>query len=371
MKYALSLVALIAMLSFAGSAFDGGCADTFSIKGYTKAWFYSFGAEDHDPGTTFRGYNWTSFIARLNDNVSGTVGTQFKSWNGNSSIQVCDAFLNMKIIPELSIRAGQFKVPFGWAFNSSGGGQYFLDRAAVTGTGDFGNFGGRDIGAALHGQIGCIGIDLAYFNGTGTYTDADTSVNKEFAAQLVAKPLDWLTIGAGVAMIGEPKHDVVTPAYVEIVNDSVIVVPEQTVTVKEWSATGIDAYVLVDYPISESADLIFQGEFMQTGWTAAEIVGGEGKAGTAYYGMLGVNIGIENSFLTSIMPAVRYETISPSYFLPVGGNEPEDNTTVMDFCVNCHLTPKNTIQIGGRNYSYEASNVDGYTDIYLGWRMNF
>ncbi|MCD4846855.1 MAG: hypothetical protein K8R76_01540, partial [Candidatus Aegiribacteria sp.] len=116
MKYALCIVALIATLSFAGSTFDGGCADTFGINGYTKAWIYMFGAEDHDPANSFRGYNWTSFTARLNDNVYGCVGTQFNTYNGNSSIQVCDAFLNMDIVPELSIKAGQFKVPFGWAF---------------------------------------------------------------------------------------------------------------------------------------------------------------------------------------------------------------------------------------------------------------
>ena len=371
MKYALGLVVLVATLSFAGSDFSGGCAETFGISGYTKAWVYMYGAENHDPANTFRAYNWTSFTARLNDYVYGSVGTQFQSWNSNTSIQVCDAFLNMDIIPELSIKAGQFKIPFGYAFNCAGGGIYFLDRAAVTGTSDFTNFGGRDVGLKLHGQFDMVGIDVAYFNGTGTATDADTSVTKEFAALLTVKATEWLTVAGGVAMIGEPAHDVITPASMEISGDSVIVIPASTVTVEEWSATGIDAYVLVDYPISENADLIFQGEFMQSGWAAPEVIGGEGQAGSAFYALAGVNIGLENSFLASIMPVVRYESLSPSYFLVVGGTAPENGVTVIDGCVNCYLTPKNDIQIGVRNVAYETDTMDGYTDMYLGWRMNF
>jgi hypothetical protein len=356
MKYALTLLALIATVSFAGSGFSGGCADTFGISGYTKAWVYMFGAENHNPGNTFRAYNWTTFTARLNDYVYGAVGTQFSSWNGSSSLSVCDAYLNMDIIPELSIKAGQFKIPFGWAYNCSGGGIYFLDRAYVASTTDFMNYGGRDVGINLHGQFDMVGIDLGYFNGTGTYTDADTTVNKEFVARLTVDATDWLTIAGGVSMIGQPQHEV---------GDTLVV------TVDEWTANGIDAYVLADYPLSESAQLRFEGEYLMAGFAGPEITNVENKAGSAYYAMLGVNIGLENSFLTSIMPAVRYESLSPSYQLASGGTEPEDNMTVIDGCLNCYLSPKNDIQIGVRNWGFEADGVDGYTDMYLGWRMNF
>ena len=355
MKYALGLVVLVATLSFAGSAFSGGCAETFGISGFTKAWIYMYGTEDHDPENTFRAYNWTAFTARLTDNVYGCVGTQFQSWNSNTSIQVCDAFLNMDIIPELSIKAGQFKVPFGWAFNSSGGGQYFLDRAAVTGTSEFTSFGGRDIGVKLHGQFDMVGIDVGFFNGTGTYADADDTMNKQIVALLTVDATEWLTVAAGISMIGQP----------DLEDDTTGVVIQD-----KWSATGIDAYVLADYPLSDNADLRFEGEFLQAGYAGPELIGGEWEAGMAFYAMLGVNIGLENSFLSSIMPAVRYESLSPYEFVVTGADAAEDNITVIDGCLNCYLTPKNTIQIGARNVSYEA-DIDGYTDMYLGWRMNF
>ncbi len=359
MKYALGLVVLVATLSFAGSDFSGGCAETFGISGFTKAWIYMYGEDNlaaPETESTFRAYNWTSFTARLNDNVYGSVGTQFATYNGDVDIQVCDAFLNMDIIPELSIKAGQFKIPFGYAFNCAGGGIYFLDRAAVTGMPEFTNYGGRDVGLKLHGQFDMVGIDVAYFNGTGAYTDSDTSVTKEFAALLSVDATDWLTIAAGVAMIGEPA-----------VYDSA----GTTVVEEEWSATGIDAYVLVDRAISDNADLIFQGEFLQSGYAGPEVIGGEWEAGMAFYGLLGVNIGLENSFLTSIMPVVRYESLSPYEFVVVGVDAAKDNITVIDGCVNCYLTPMNDIQIGVRNVAYEADTMDGYTDMYLGWRMNF
>ncbi len=362
MKYALSLVVLVATLSFAGSAFSGGCAETFSIKGYTKVWVYMFGAENSDPANSFRGYNWTTFQARLNDNIYACLGTHFKTWSGNKAVQVADVFLNMNIIPELSVKAGQFRVPIGWAFNCSGGGIYFLDRAYYTTTTEFKNFSGRDIGVQLHGQFDMVGLDVGIFNGTGAYTDADTSTNKKIAALLTVDATDWLTFAGGVSMIGQPKHD----ETVEIVPDSFVVV-----TVEEWSATGINAYALVDYPLSETADLIFQGEFLQAGYAGPEVISGEWEAGMTYNALLGVNIGLNNSFLTGIMPAVRYESLSPYEFVVVGADAAEDNITVIDGCLNCYLTAKNDIQIGVRNVSYEDADMDGYMDMYLGWRMNF
>lgn len=355
MKFALGLIVLVAMLSFAGSTFDGGCAETFGISGYTKAWVYMFGEEDHDPENSFRAYNWTAFTARLTDNVYGCVGTQFNTYNGNSSIQVCDVFLNMDIIPELSIKAGQFKIPLGYAFTCSGGGIYFLDRAAVTGTTEFNNFGGRDVGVQLHGQFDMVGIDVGYFNGTGAYDDAlDSLANKEIAALLTVDATDWLTIAGGFAIIGQP----------ELVEDTVI-------TQEEWSATAFDVYLLADYPLSDAADLRFEGEFLQAGYAGAEDIGGEWEAAMAYYAMMGVNFQLENSFLASVMPAVRYESLSPYEYVVPDEDAVEEDITIIDGCVNCYLTPKHNIQIGVRNISYQDEDMEGYTDMYLGWRMNF
>ena len=54
------------------------------------------------------------------------------------------------------------------------------------------------------------------------------------------------------------------------------------------------------------------------------------------------------------------------------GVEMEDNSTALDFCVGLDLTSgKNTLMLGARSYGFEDEDVDGYTDMYLNWRMNF
>ena len=106
MKYALALVALVAVMAMAEPVVD--------ISGYAKAWYYMFGAEGSNPESSFRGYNWTTLMGRLNDHTYAYLGTNYKTWDGASNINVCDLYLSMDIIPELNVTAGQFKIPLGW-----------------------------------------------------------------------------------------------------------------------------------------------------------------------------------------------------------------------------------------------------------------
>ncbi|MBN2587024.1 MAG: hypothetical protein JXA64_03225 [Candidatus Fermentibacteraceae bacterium] len=352
MKYALALVALVAFVSFA----DSGSGDAVSINGYAKAWFYMNGEENADPENTFRAYNWTALKGRLSESTYACLGVSYNSWDADGDLTICDAFLNMKMMPELSITAGQFKIPLGWAYNCSGGNLFFLDRAGVASTPEYGYYSGRDIGLNLHGQFDMVGVDLGYFNGTGIHTEANDLVTKEIAANLTVDATDWLRIAAGVGLIGQP--DIEDSTGTVVIQD-------------EWSATGINAYALADYPMSESAELIFEGEFWQFGYAGPEVTGAELNSGMDYYGMLGVNFMLEDAILHSIMPAVRYETYSPQEMVVTGADRAEDNVTMIDFCVNCFVTPANTVQIGGRNVSYEADGMEGYTDMYVGWRLNY
>jgi hypothetical protein len=353
MKYALALIALVTVLAFAGGEFGTGCAEMFKISGYNKAWIYMWGQDYADPDMSFRAYNWTAFQANLNDWVSGGVGLEFNSYSGNIDLQVCDAWLMGQLAPEFSLKAGQFKVPFGHAFTCSGGGIYFLDRAALASTMDFGYYGGRDIGLNAHAQFDMVGIDLGLYNGNGAYMDSDTTTNMQFVAGVTLDAADWMTFGAGVSMIGQPE-----------LTDSGVVVQDS------WSGTGIDAYLLVNYPVSETADLVFEGEYLNAGWAGPDYDGFTEEAGSDFYAMLGVKIGLEG-FLSAIMPAVRYESLDPMELVADGGTNAEDKTTVIDFCLNFYNGDNHDIQLGGRNWGFENDNIDGYTDMYLGWRMRF
>ena len=362
MKYALALIALVTALALAGGEFGTGCAEMFKISGYNKVWMYMWGQEYSDPDMSFRAYNWTALKANLNDWVSGGVGLEFNTYGGNMDLQVCDAWLQADIVPEFSIKGGQFKVPFGYAYNCSGGGIYFLDRAVmVTGVNngnylnnDFMYYGGRDIGLQAHAQFDMVGLDLGYFNGMGPYADSDTTVNMQFVAGLTLDATDWMTFGAGVSMIGVPEVD----------------------SLESWSATGIDAYLLVDYPVSPTFDLVFQGEFLNAGVAGPDISGADKEAGMDFYAMLGGRFDLEGGFLSAIMPAVRYESLDPMEYVLSGGDGAEDKVTVIDFCVNFYNGENHDLQLGGRNWGFENSDPDsggteGFTDMYLGWRMRF
>lgn len=357
MKYALGLVALVAALGFAGATFSGGPGETFTIKGYTKAWFYMDGSETANPEHAFRGYDWTTLMGRLNGSTYAYLGVNYKTWDEATPLNVCDAYVSMDVIPELNVTAGQFKIPLGYAYNRSGGGLYFLDRAALTGTDEFGYYGGRDVGLNLHGQFDWVGLDLGVFNGTGIHSDAENYVNKRIVAKLTLDPADWFTVAGGVSMIGETEH-------VETIDGIPMIIDE-------WSASAINACALADYPLSGSADLLFVGEYCQMGYAGPEVDGMENNAAVAFYTTLGVNFTLQDALIHSVMPAVRYESYSPEEQIAAGADRDEDNKTFIDFCLNVFINPYNTIQIGGRNHGFEDENTDGYTEMYLGWRLNY
>lgn len=348
MRYALALLAAVAAVSLAGSHFSGGCAEVFGISGYAKAWFYMDGEEGADPEHAFRAYNWTGFKGRLNSNTFAYLGTDFASEGGNPALHVREAYLKMDIMPELSVTAGQFKIPLVYAFNRSGGRLYFLHRAYMTTTDEFDLYGGRDVGVSLHAQYDWVGIDLGIFNGTRIYNDAENGYNKQIVAKLTLDPTEWLTVAGGMNMIGMADDEALEG------DDS-------------WSAMGINAYALVDYPVSDNTDLIFVGELLHAGCPGPDVEGVDAKDGLLFYATLGARFSLENAIISGIMPAVRLEMIDPHD--PAGGDD-EDNETVIDAALNLYINPHNNLQIGLRNYSYEA-DVDGHMDMYLGWTLNF
>lgn len=351
MKYAIALLALVTMLALAGGEFATGGSEMFKFSGYSKFRFAMYGEENNDPGNSFNFYNYTQWSPRVNDMFNGVLAFETKYGFGSSdfTLKLNVAYLNMNIIPELALMGGRFKLPFGNAFCCSGSALPFYDRAYVVTTSDFANFGGYDIGANLKANFGPVVVDLAFTNGTDAV--ADTTMNKQFTARLVAMPAEWVGIGAAVAMIGQPA-----------------LVTEQSET-DSWSATGMDFYATVKYPLSESATLNFAGEYMMFGVYGEDLETEEKKSGSDYYASLGATFDVDMGAITAIMPAIRYENYSPSYMLASGGTEPENGQTIIDFCLNLHTGTMNTFQIGARNMGYEDADIEGYTDFYASWRM--
>jgi len=352
----LVVVMLLSSLAFAAGEFSTGGSELLKFKGTGNFRWDFYGEEGADPGNNMSSCAIIDWLPRLNDYVDGQFSIELYSNSGN--IKLTDLFLNLHLTEDIALRGGQFKVPFGYANTLSSSTMPFGSRAMVVGENSFKVYGGRDIGACLMAGFDMINIDLAFTNGTGDNAMADTTISNQFTARVVADAAEWLKIGASVAMVGQPE--------IVVVEDTT------TITIDSWSSMGIDAYAAVDYPVTETVDLHFAGEFMQLGYAGVEIEGLDQIDGSAMLFTLAANFETGAEFVQAVRPAVRYETFSPMTYTIEGEDEAEDNKTAIDFCVNLDLfSAANTLQLGARNYGFEDENIDGYTDIYANWRMNF
>lgn len=344
MRIALVLLTVLTLVAMAGEFATGG-ADMWKFKGWGTFRMDMFGMEDAEPDMAFSTCADLVWEPTLNEMLSAKAELQMIS-DGNADFK--DAYLNLMPAEGFCIRGGQFKRNIGWGYLEPTTAMLFPDRPLYTNYSVFGLYGKRDMGFALIGDFDMFSLDLAYTN--GVVEGAETDSNKQLTIHGTVMPAEWVTIGAGLGMFtaDDPAEE------------------DET-----FSASAIDVYALVEYPMSETMDLHFTGEYMMLGMPAPDVEGMEKTDGTVMTAALGATFGIEGALVTGITPMIRYEQISPAYMAPDGADEPEDNYGAIDFCGNIHMGTHNVLQIGARNYSFEAEGVDGYTDIIVNWRMNF
>jgi phosphate-selective porin OprO and OprP len=147
-------------------------------------------------------------LRRARPILSGTVYRDFDFMFmpdfGLNQVQIFDAWVNYRYMPELQLRAGKFKSPVGLEQLQSDVNLAFNERALVSDL-----VPNRDVGLDLHGDLwgGILSYDAAYLNGVG---DARNSSNvnvqddQTFAGRIFALPfktskLDSLQgVGIGV-----------------------------------------------------------------------------------------------------------------------------------------------------------------------------
>ncbi len=108
-----------------------------------------------------------------------------------------DALVEFVLHEAVSIRIGQFKVPFSLEMTTSSSEIETIDRSQVVtrlspGL-DIGS-SGRDIGAVVFGRAGFLEYTLGVFNGAGI-NRADTNNRKDLAGRLAVRPLSGLSLG--------------------------------------------------------------------------------------------------------------------------------------------------------------------------------
>ena len=355
MKKAIAILSVLAVVAFAGDVVTGG-SEMLKFKGYGTFRWDMNGMENANPGNDMSTYSYICWLPKLNDYVDGYISV--KMMTPEPSFNLDCAYLNLHFTENLTLTGGQFKNPFGYAFTRSGGSMYFADRSGIlytkyieVGEGTLGlgwnMFGGYDNSAMLTAEFQPVTIDLALSNGTGTAAADDDVNKKQFTARIVAEPTEWLEVGGSMAMVGLGDN-------------------EDTENDESWSANGMDFYGVVNYPVSPTGELVFVGEYMMLN---APDVFEDAEAGNGMSVMLGYDIDLDGNVFMGIMPAVRYDMVTP---VDETGNAEDTGMNNIDFCLNIDLfSEMNTLQLGMRNYGAEAEGFEGYTDMYAKWRMNF
>lgn len=347
MKRTLIVLAVLAMLASAGDMVTGG-SELIKFKGYGTFRWNMYGQENANPGNSMSTYTFINWTPKLNEYVDGYISATLTT-PGDADIAVDCAYLNLHFAEGFTLAGGQFKKPFGYGYTRSGGSMYFADRtAAVGGSTEFMGYGGRDISAMITAEFAPVTVDLALSNGNGANSAAnDTLMKKQFTARLVAEPTEWLAIGGSFAMVG--MNDV-----------------DSTETDESWSANGMDFFAAAKYPVSPTGTLVFVGEYLMYG---APDTADDATDGSAMSVMAGYDIDLDGDVFLGIMPAVRYDMVTPMDYTGAAENT---GLTYIDFCLNIDLFSElNTLQLGMRNYGAEAEGFEGYTDMYAKWRMNF
>jgi hypothetical protein len=340
---------LVAMAALATGEFSTGGADLLTFKGYVISTFNMYGEElaDGEPNNDFDLSATIEWLPTLNDWVDAKIGfksepTRYTGTYEDLSLNTEDVIINMHFTEAFTLTMGQFKRPFGYNYTISSSGLYFRDRAMVA-EDLIGDFGKRDIGANVNADFGLVNIDLSYTNGEGDNEPEDDDL-KSFTARAIINPIEGMNIGAALGTTSE---------YADSTNQN------------SYSATGIDIFITSEFPISAATDMLFEGEYLMIGDTMDDAVDYTDASGYAMSVM--ANFALESEMLQAVRPAIRYETISPGF---AGEDDPGNDVSAIDFCLNLDIwSGKNTAQIGMRNY--QGEDIDGYTDMYIAWRMKF
>jgi len=338
------------MASMASGEFSTGGSELLTFKGYLISTFNMYGEElaDGEPNNDFNITATIEWLPKLNEWVDGKIGFKAdpETYTGtyeDLSLTTEDIMINMHFTDMLTFSMGQFKKPFGYNYTISGSSLYYRDRAMVADM--ISDFGKRDFGANLNADFGVVDLDLSYTNGEGDNEPEDDDL-KAFNVRAVINPMQGINIGAALGTTSE---------YADSTNQDT------------FSATGLDFYATAGFPLSTTSDMLWEGEYLVIGDTMADEV--DYTNATGYAMSVIANFNLESDMLQAVRPAIRYETVSPGY---AGAIDPENDVNAIDFCLNLDLySSKNTAQIGMRNYSGQNGDFDGYTDMYLGWRMKF
>lgn len=184
-------------LKLDSSGFTLSSADTNFVIGL-------HGLLDLDSRTFFHDHNLNNEAFLLRKARPIITGTLFHDFDfnftpdfGGSTVQIQDAFLNYRFLPELQLEAGKFKSPVGLEQLEPDPWISFNERSLVTDL-----VPNRDLGVELHGDLfgGVVSYAAGIFDGApdynGTTTTTDSDNDKAFAGRIFLQPFKALDVSA-------------------------------------------------------------------------------------------------------------------------------------------------------------------------------
>jgi phosphate-selective porin OprO and OprP len=155
-------------------------------------------------------------LRRARPILSGTVYKDFDflftpEFAGNS-VQIVDALINYRLVPELQLQVGKMKPPVGLEALQPDQFVFFNERSMVSDLLPY-----RDIGAELHGDLwgGAVSYAAGLFNGVPdlvtTTTNTDFDNNKSIDARIFLQPFKNTSLsalrGLGIGVAGTYQLD--------------------------------------------------------------------------------------------------------------------------------------------------------------------
>ena len=181
-----------------------------TISGYVQAQFQTTNEDDAVPNNTFTVHRGRFQLkSKLTDSLSTTLEIDAKT----DGVETKDIYLRYKISPKFSLKVGQMKKPFSFAYLQAMYKSPMIERPLHVRK-YFDNYLGRDVGLIAewepHKQIE---LAMGVFNGAGSGEDAVTDNNnaKDFVGRVELMPAKWLTMGGNVSSHGLTEDSDDTP----------------------------------------------------------------------------------------------------------------------------------------------------------------
>lgn len=289
-----------------------------TVKGLIQTQFI---AERHKASTFAARAMRLGASAKMTDKISATIVME-----AAKEPNLLDAYVDFAVVPKLSVRTGQFQMPFGFETQSSRFDQEAIENSLVVNTlwhNGYSSGYARDIGVMCSARHKVFELKLAAVNGVGfNFGDESSTFFPKWGKDNNGRKDLVGRFGVGIpvfAGLGVSRYQGTWPA-----TDTTMVTDITYVTThpdKDRTATGFDAYL-------DAGKIVFQMEYIwgkglpNSQWKKPDDLSDPIEFG-GYYVLLGYRV------TPMIEPIFKLDKCDP--------NKDKDDDSYRDYCLGLNL----------------------------------